>query len=235
MYIVEGNIGAGKSTFLKLIQTSISHISVIYEPLHNWQSQVYGQSILSNFYQDPQRWAYTMETLAMACRVQEHLKEQQNSYPFRIMERSIYSGHYVFATNDFHNNFLSELEWTIYLQWFKFLVDGHCKPPHGFIYLKVEPEIAYERIQKRNRNSEKAISLNYIRQIHDCHEAFLVHKKDIFKELLPIPVLVLDCNEEFETNPEQFAIHAQALQEFMKTTGGNHQFTTRPFPTVQPY
>ena len=76
MYIVEGNIGAGKSTFLRLIQAQLPQVSVVFEPLHNWQSQVYGQSILSQFYNDPHRWAYTMETLAMACRVQEHIQEQ---------------------------------------------------------------------------------------------------------------------------------------------------------------
>ncbi len=234
MYIVEGNIGAGKSTFLKLIETHIPHISVIFEPLHNWQSQVYGQSILSNFYQEPKRWAYTMETLAMACRVQEHLKEQQNTYPFRVMERSIYSGHYVFATNDFQNGFLSELEWNIYLEWFKFLVTGHCNPPHGFIYLKVEPEIAYERIQKRNRSSEKGISRDYIQQIHDCHEAFLVNKNNVLPELSNVPVLVLDCNKEFEANPAQFAIHAQKVQEFMNASKITKPDSLTSFNVLQP-
>lgn len=219
MYLVEGNIGAGKSTFLKLIQTHLPQISVVFEPLHNWQSQVYGQSILSNFYSDPQRWAYTMETLAMACRVQEHLKEQQNPNPFRLMERSIYSGHYVFATNDFHNGFLSELEWNIYLQWFDFLVGSQCKAPQGFIYLNVKPEVAYERIQKRNRSSEKGISMQYIQQIHDCHEAFLVNKENVLPSIKNVPVLVLDCDKEFESDLEQFAEHAKAVQEFMKADG----------------
>lgn len=233
MYIVEGNIGTGKSTFLKLIQSHLPHISVVFEPLHNWQSQVYGQSILSNFYSDPRRWAYTMETLAMACRVQEHLKEQINTYPFRLMERSIYSGHYVFATNDFHNGFLSELEWNIYLQWFDFLVSGHCKPPHGIIYLKAIPAVSYERIQKRHRSSEKDITLEYIQQIHECHEAFLVEKLNVLPELLKVPVLVLDCNEEFENNPEEFKKHAEAVEKFMLSQGHVSQTESGPFIQLQ--
>ena len=219
MYIVEGNIGTGKSTFLKLIQNHFPAMSVVFEPLHNWQSQVYGQSILSKFYDDPQRWAYTMETLAMACRVQEHLKEQKNNYPFRLMERSIYSGHYVFATNDFQNGFLNELEWNIYLQWFDFLVAKQCKPPQGFIYLKASPEVAFKRIQKRARSAEKGITLEYIQQIHDCHEAFLVDKKNVLPLLSSIPVLVLDCEEEFEENDAQFKKHAKAVEEFMLSHG----------------
>lgn len=234
MYIVEGNIGTGKSTFLKLIQSYIPQVTVIFEPLHNWQSQVYGQSILSNFYTDPQRWAYTMETLAMACRVQEHLKEQQNPNPLRLMERSIYSGHYVFATNDFHNGFLSDLEWSIYLEWFNFLVASHCKPPHGFIYLQAEPEISYDRILKRNRGSEKGISLSYIKQIHDCHEAFLVEKKNVLEGLMRVPVLTLDCNEEFENNPAQFALLAQKVQEFMNIDSVSKPDVLTPINVFQP-
>ncbi len=228
MYIVEGNIGAGKSTFLRLIQAHLPHIDVIFEPLHNWQSQVYGQSILSNFYKDPKRWAYSMETLAMACRVQEHLKEQENPYSLRLMERSIYSGHYAFATNGYKNGFMTDLEWQIYLEWFNFLVTGHCKPPRGFIFLDVDPEIAYERIKKRNRAAETNISIEYIRQIDACHKAFLLEKKGLLAELREVPVLLLDCNKEFEADESQFIAHAQSVADFMHAgeLSGQISFTT---------
>jgi len=216
MHILEGNIASGKTTFLKLMQERLPEIAVVFEPLHTWQSQVSGQSILSNFYQDPHRWAYTMETVAMACRVKEHLVEQSNPNPFRLMERSIYSGHYVFATNCYENGFLSELEWRLYLEWFNFLVTGTCTPPLGFIYLRTDPEVAFERIQKRDRDGEKAISLQYIQQIHTCHENFLVHKNGLLAELVPIPVLILDCNAEFEADPAQFALHAEQVASFMQ-------------------
>lgn len=49
MYIVEGNIGAGKSTFLNLIGIHMPHVSIALEPLNNWQSEEYGQSLLKNF------------------------------------------------------------------------------------------------------------------------------------------------------------------------------------------
>ena len=99
MYIVEGTIGAGKSTFLRLIEQQLSKIAVIYEPVDSWQSEEHGSSLLTQFYTNPGRWAYSMETFAMACRVKEHLKEQQEQNRFRLMERSIYSGHYCFTYN----------------------------------------------------------------------------------------------------------------------------------------
>ncbi len=224
MYIVEGNIGAGKSTFLKLIQACLPHISVILEPVESWQNKIGGQSVLANFYENPQRWAYTMETLTMIGRVQEHLKAQEHPNPFRLMERSIYSGHYCFATNGYQTGFLTELEWKLYLSWFNFLITDKCKVPHGFIYLRVDPEVAYERIQKRQRSDESAISLDYIKQIHQCHENFLLEKINVLQELVATPVLVLDCNAEFEKDGAQFRAHAQKVVEFMRAHVGMQRY-----------
>ncbi len=218
MYIVEGNIGAGKSTFLKLIDEYVDHISVAFEPLHNWQSQVYGQSLLANFYQDTKRWAFTMETFAMICRVREHIHEQQQKNPNRIMERSIYSGHYCFSVNGYKQGFISDLEWGLYMQWFNFMIPNKCQPPLGFIYLKTDPEVAYARLKKRNRLAEKKISLTYLKQIHEHHETFLIEKEGLLPELKTVPVLILDCNEEFESNPAKQHELFEQVQNFMLQT-----------------
>jgi deoxyadenosine/deoxycytidine kinase len=198
MYLLEGNIGAGKSTFLQLITKHLPHTSVAFEPLHNWQGQVFGQSLLANFYQDPKRWAYTLETLAMLYRARDHVEAQNNPVPYKIFERSIYSGHYCFSKNSYESGFLNTLEWGIYNTWFTFLTEGKCTPPTGFIYLKVHPEVSYERIQKRNRSAEKNITLEYLQQIDRCHEEFLIEKKNVSDAIKRIPVLVVDCNQEFE-------------------------------------
>lgn len=218
MYILEGNIGAGKSTFLTLIAKHIPHVGVALEPLHNWQKQVYGQSLLANFYEKPERWAYSMETFAMMCRAQEHMREQQHPNQLRILERSIYSGHYCFAVNGYKRGFMTDLEWTMYNQWFNFLIPNSCNPPQGFIYLQTDPAVAHKRLKKRNRLAEKKISPAYLRQIHEHHEAFLIRKEGLLPSLLGVPVLVLDCNEEFETHAEQFKKHCEQVEEFMLLT-----------------
>ena len=105
MYILEGNIGAGKSTFLKLIGDRMPNISVGLEPLNNWHSEKSGQSLLQQFYTDPKRWAFTLETVAMMSRVKEHMLEQHIPSSFRIVERSIYSGYYCFAQNSYDSGF----------------------------------------------------------------------------------------------------------------------------------
>ncbi|MEX0672144.1 MAG: deoxynucleoside kinase [Candidatus Babeliales bacterium] len=230
MYILEGNIGAGKSTFLKLIASYLPHVSVAFEPMHNWQNKIYGQSLLANFYQDPKRWAYTLEILAMICRVREHMTEQEAHTPYKITERSIYSGHYCFAKNDYESGFMTEVEWQIYNQWFQFLIPGKCNPPKGFIYLYVEPEIAYERIKKRSRLTEKQISLSYLKQIHAKHEEFLVHQHQILGELHNVPLLILDCNRDFEQDPVEFAMHGAKIEAFLVKT--QQSSITSKFPST---
>lgn len=214
MYIVEGNIGAGKSTFLRLVAQHLPHIEVIPEPMASWQQPVNGQSILANFFQDTPRWAYTFETLTMMCRVKDHLVQQQKG-PFRILERSIYSGHYCFAQNGHRQNFMTELEWEMYNQWFQFLIPGKCHPPLGFIYLQTDPRIAHQRIQVRNRSEEAGIPLEYLQQIHDRHEEFLIKKEHVLTELQKIPVLILDCNEDFEKTAQNLEEHLHKIAEFI--------------------
>ncbi len=218
MYILEGNIGTGKSTFLRLLKTHAPHIKIILEPVHNWQKKLYGQSLLANFYTNPKRWAYTFETLTMMYRVKEHLKEQQYTEQPKVIERSIYSGYYCFAQNGYQQGFLDDTEWFLYKEWFTLLVSGKCRTPKGFIYLRVNPEIAYKRIKKRKRDAEKTMHVSYVKQIHDQHEQFLVEKLGILQELKNVPVLLLDCNQEFETDMARFEQHVHELMSFINQT-----------------
>jgi len=215
MYILEGNIGAGKSTFLKMLCKELSFISIGRETKNSWVTKVDGESLIANFYQTPKRWAYTLETLAMINRVAEHKTEQEKSYPFHIIERSIYSGYYCFAKNCYENGFLNEIEWNVYRQWYSFLTTDVCHIPQGFIYLRVDPDIAYERTKQRNRSEEKKITLGYLKQIHQHHESFLIDKISIHYEMVTTPVLVLDGNLDFEHNPEIFEKHCTAVEDFL--------------------
>lgn len=218
MYILEGNIGAGKSTFLKLIEQHIPYISIAFEPLNNWHTEGSGQSLLQHFYEEPKRWAYTLETLALMSRVKEHMLEQKQTHDFRLVERSIYSGFYCFAQNSYQSGFLNDIEWTIYKEWFSFLTCHNCNVPDGFIYLKVDPEIAFERTKIRNRSAESSLTLSYLKDIDKLHSDFLLEKKGIDEKLKNVPVLVLDCNTDFEHNPKQFEHHCQKLSAFLQET-----------------
>ncbi|HJM68737.1 MAG TPA: deoxynucleoside kinase [Candidatus Babeliales bacterium] len=217
MYIVEGNIGAGKSTFLRLIDQTISELKVAYEPMDRWDQRESGQSLLSKFYEDPKRWTFSLETFAMMCRVRDHLKRQKGS-PLTIIERSIYSGHYCFAKNGYLHKFMTEAEWQVYERWFQFLIPNKCDSPLGFIYLKTDPKVSFERVRHRGRESERELLYDYLVQINQRHDDFLLNKVDVSSDLMNVPVLVLDCNEDFENNPVRWEEHAQRVSQFITQT-----------------
>lgn len=215
MFILEGNIGVGKSTFLNLLGKACQSVNAVQEPLQNWASQDFGVSLLENFYKNPKRWAYTMETLAMISRSREHMKAQLSDTKNQIMERSMYSGHYCFTLNGYDQGYFNKIEWDTYNHWVEFLFTQECKPPKGFIYLDSDPEVCYKRIAKRNRTGEENISLAYLEQIHGKHEQFLIKKENIFANLKDVPVLIINANDEFEADSLQFAQHVNRVKEFI--------------------
>ncbi len=217
MYIVEGNIGVGKSTFIQCINQQDPTIRIVPEPKEQWITPVNDESLLDNFYKNPSRWAFTIETLAMICRSRDHIRLQEEAYKERLIERSLYSGHLCFAQNGQDQGFFSPLEWQLYNEWVKFLV-ARCTPPRGFIYLRATPEVCFERIKTRNRESEGAISLEYIKQIHTWHERFLIDKQHDLPSIAQVPVLVLDCSTPFAENPAMLTKHLAALNNFFKAT-----------------
>ena len=215
MFIVEGNIGTGKTTFLKTLQQSLPHVVVALESVDYWQNESNSQSILQNFYAHPQRWAYSMETIALKTRIQEHLKQQASPIT-HIIERSIYSGYHCFARNSFEQGFLTRLEWNIYQEWFHFLTSKQCQAPTGFIYLQADPQLSYDRTISRNRKGEETIPLQYLQQIHDKHEAFLINKLHVHPSILDTPVLVLDCSYDLLTNQNKLVEYTQQVQQFIQ-------------------
>ncbi len=217
MYILEGNIGVGKSTFLNKVKKSIDNLEILTEPVNNWINQIFGQSLLENFYKDTSRWAYTLENLAMIHRVKDHIEIQNKQSQNILIERSIYSGQYCFAQNSFKNGHLTNTEWEIYKTWTNYLLKT-CNPPTGFIYLKATPEICMQRIRKRNRISEKKITLGYIRQIDEWHERFLTLKENIADNLKPVPVLTINCNQDFIEDENILAEHMEKVKKFIKST-----------------
>jgi len=213
-FIIEGNIGAGKSTFLRLIKDHLP-VSIVYEPLDQWQA-INGQSLLDKFYQDTKRWGYTFQSYAFVTRVMEQEKYKK-LYPFlpQVLERSVYSDRYCFAKNCFEMGTLTELEWTLYQEWFSWLVENYTTRPSGFIYLQTDPAICFERLQKRARKEEALVPLSYLESLHNKHEDWLIGKKNITSYLSQTPVLVLDCNQDFENSPELLSQHIKSIADFI--------------------
>jgi len=232
-FIVEGNIGAGKSTFMRMLHNNLQ-MPVMYEPVHRWQSIGGSHNVLEKFYQDSQRWAYTFQSYAFLTRIieQEH-HARTHKKGMQILERSVFSDRYCFAQNCYEQGIMSELEWQMYTDWFSWLVEEHVPRPNGFIYLSCPVSKCYDRLKKRNRFEEVAVTTEYLQRLHDKHEAWLVQKKEIAASLAGVPVLVLDCSVEFETIPaiqEQLCAQVSAFMGItpLRTPHTSMQFRTEP-------
>ncbi|XP_064428374.1 deoxyguanosine kinase, mitochondrial isoform X3 [Mirounga angustirostris] len=214
---IEGNIAVGKSTFVKLLTKTYPEWHIATEPVATWQSvQAVGTqkaftaqslgNLLDMMYQEPARWSYTFQTLSFMSRLKVQLepfpeKLLQAENAVQIFERSVYSDRYIFAKNLFENGSLNNIEWHIYQDWHSFLLQEFASQLrlHGFIYLQATPQVCLKRLHQRAREEEKGVELEYLKQLHGQHEAWLVHKTTElhFEALLNIPVLVLDVNEDF--------------------------------------
>ena len=213
--VVEGNIGAGKSTFLSIIRSYLN-AQLIFEPHQQWQN-IDGENLLEHFYKDTQRWAYTFQSYAFITRLltlQEHTKS--NERPLQVLERSVFSDRYCFAKNCFEMGLMSSLEWKLYQEWFTWLVEAYEHKPAGFIYLRTDPQVCYERLVKRNRSEEAGVTRDYLQLLHDKHESWLIHKLDVHHNLQDVPVLVLECNEDFEHGTRVQKEHKEKIIAFLE-------------------
>ena len=201
MKFIEGNVGSGKSTFLKLLQQK-GH-QIILEPVDEWCNLVNknGNNLLQEFYGDQERYAYTFQSIAFRTRV-NNLK----NYNGELIERSIFTDRNVFAKTCYENGKMNDIEWSDYCSWFDWLSDTFNVKPTGFIYLRAEPEVSYERIKKRCRSGEETIPFEYLQELHNKHEKWLMDEPN---------VLVLNVNDDFENNPEKLNEMLEKVKKFV--------------------
>merc|ERR1719282_976534 len=94
--IVEGNIGAGKTTFLQPFLKHENIVQVCTEPVEKWRN-LQGHNLLQKMYEDPSRWSMLLQTYIQLTMVQLHNQPCQK--PVKIMERSLLSARYCFVEN----------------------------------------------------------------------------------------------------------------------------------------
>ena len=111
---------------------------------------------------------------------------------------------------------MNALEWKLYQEWFTWLVDTYMAKPSGFIYLQTDPIICYKRLLKRNRQEEAGVSLEYLQQLHDKHEQWLIHKTNVAASIKEAPVLVIPCDDDFESDRAIQKAHMSKIIDFLE-------------------
>jgi len=197
---VNGNIGAGKSTYTKLMKQHIMSSDVCEEPVQKWLETVdsKNENILQKFYNEPKEYAFLLQNFACITRMMKSEEILTTTKASNIFyDRFIDTDKNVFFKMLCDDGMISEIEQTMYNSWYDFYTKYVRPAFFDFtIYLRCEPEVAYNRIMKRNRVEEKDITLEYITKVHQYHEDWLMNSN-------MNNVLVIDCNKDFENNAER--------------------------------
>ena len=197
--LIEGNIGSGKTTFLKHF-SKFNNIEVITEPVEKW-TNVKGSNLLQKMYEDPERWAFLFQTYVQLTMLQQHT--ENNDKQIKIMERSLYSARYCFVENLFESGRIQKSEYTVLVEWFEFLTTRVNEVDLGvdlIVYLRTSPEKAMERIQSRSRGEESLIPIIQVKKLHDLYEKWLIKEK--FPR--PAPVVTINADKNIEQMVEEY-------------------------------
>lgn len=187
LVLLEGNIAAGKSTLGQRIAVS-EHFNFITEPVARWQDS-FAANLLERFYTDTRRWAFTLQIGAFVTRAQTLQEAPAANSQFNVFERSIYCDRHVFAKNLHKQGFMDDTEWALYLNFWNYF-KTQVPSPDAIIYLKTPAKECHRRLQIRGRAEEQNITLEYLQQLEDHHDEWLLSPATA-----KYPVIELDGNQ----------------------------------------
>ena len=182
IFALEGNIGAGKTTILKLLSKNFQDIEFVEEPVNQWQN-LGGENLLEAFYKDPVRWGFSFEFYSMLTKIQSLLKAANSEKPIIIIERSIISNK-LFMDLSKELGKLDTMEYKMLINTYEFYLQNVYPQLNGIIYLDTPVDECIKRIIKRNRGEECTIEKSYLESIKNKldnlfeNSAILVSKID---------------------------------------------------------
>lgn len=186
---IAGNIGSGKSTLTRMLARH-----------YGWEPRfeaVEHNPYLEDYYKDIHRWSFNMEVYFLKERFRDVIEIQQSSNTI-IQDRSIYEGVYVFMENNKAMGNLSDRDYETYMELFEQIMDV-VKFPDLMIYLRCSVPHLVGNIQKRGRDYEQQMQLEYIENLNRRYDDFITNK---YKG----QVMIIDKDGlDFEHEPKDFA------------------------------
>ena len=185
---IAGNIGCGKTTLTRKLSEHYGwtprYESVTYNPY------------LEDYYSDIPRWSFNLEVYFLAQRFKDVL-EISKSDEVIIQDRTILEGVHIFVENNYRMGNLSDRDYRTYMDLFELMM-SLVKEPDLLIYIKSSVPHLVSQIQKRGREYEQGISLDYLAGLNSLYEKWI----DSYKGKL----LIIDGDSlDFENRAEVFA------------------------------
>ena len=152
---------------------------------------------LEDYYKDIERWSYNLETYFLAQRFQD-LLEITKSNDVIIQDRTIMEGVHIFVANNKAMGNLSDRDFDTYMQLFNLMM-SMVHEPDLLIYLRRSVPALVSQIQKRGRDYEKSISIEYLSNLNERYEQWISE--------YPGKVLIIEAdNLDYEHRPEDFSL-----------------------------
>ena len=164
--VIAGNIGSGKTTLTQLLAKH-----------YGWEPRFEAVSYnpyLEDYYQDIRRWAFNLEVYFLKERFKDVLAISQSTRPV-IQDRSIFEGVHVFAANNKQMGQLSDRDYDTYMELFEQMLT-QIRIPDLMIYLRADIAHLVRNIQKRGRDYEQSIQIEYLQGLNVLYEDFIQRK-----------------------------------------------------------
>lgn len=192
---VAGNIGAGKTTLTEMLAKHYGWEPYFEDVEHN--------PYLADFYDDMPRWSFHVQMYFLNSRIRQQL-EITKSEKFVIQDRTIYEDAAIFAPNLYEMGLMSGRDFENYQSFFENLKQL-ISPPDLLVYLKASVPKLVDQIQKRGREYEENIRLDYLKRLNEFYNKWI----ESYQEG---PLLIIDLDRfDFEANKEDFAEVVQQI------------------------
>jgi deoxyguanosine kinase len=184
--VIEGNIGAGKTTLATRIADQFNAHLILEHFADN--------PFLPKFYMEPEKYSFPLELSFLASRYRQ-LKEEL--VPQDLFRAFTITDYYFMKSLVFAASTLTGDEYNLYRQIF-YIIYGSLPRPDIYIYLHLNTDRLIKNIERRGRNYEKSITKEYLQKIQDSYFSF-------FKQNPENKYLVIDINGiDFVSDEEHY-------------------------------
>ncbi|MBR4301753.1 MAG: deoxynucleoside kinase [Bacteroidales bacterium] len=187
---VAGNIGSGKTTLTGLLAKHLGY-EAVYENNSN-------NPYINSFYEDMRRWSFNLQIYFLHTRFKQ-IVDIKKSCANIVQDRTIYEDAYIFAPNLHAMGLMNTRDFENYQAIFE-LLSSFIQPPDLLIYLKGNVPALVNQIQRRGREYENSIRLDYLTSLNQRYENW-ISQYDKGK------LLVIDIEElNFADKPEDLGV-----------------------------